>query len=403
MFEPSIENKPVVVLSNNDGCVIARSNEAKELGIEMGEPWFKRKKFFERNNVKVFSSNFALYGDMSNRVYQTLEFFSPEIERYSIDESFLLLKTTSVNQLYNIALSIRKHVLQWTGIPVSVGIAKTKTLAKVAGKMAKKHHSGVTVLNFKAQINAALKQTDVSDIWGIGRKYSAKLKKNKILNALQLSQISHHWARKNMTINGLYVVLELNGSPQIKLQPILPDAKSIVCSRSFGKRVTNIQDLRQAVSSFAQQAAKKAREKKLLAGAILVFISTNRFETETWYSNSACMTFEKPVQYSPIINCAAIKTLQKIFKPGFKYQKAGVMLYDLNNINRRQMSFYDLDTYQNNKEVNLMEVMDSINKSFGSKTIFLASSGTGKNDWHARQERKSKSFTTSFFQLPIVK
>jgi len=405
VFQPVLEGKPVVVLSNNDGCVIARSNEAKALGIAMGEPAFKRKAFFEGNGVRIFSSNYALYGDMSARVMQVLAGFSPEVEIYSIDESFLLFRAMSSARLIQIADDIRQTVLKWTGIPVCVGIARTKTLAKVANKLAKKTpaSNGVWLLNEAQDIERQLAKIDVGDVWGIGRRYSRFLKASGINTADKLEQAPRDWVKKNLTIAGLHTVLELGQIPCVAFEEVPPTAKSLVCSRSFGTRIAELDSLEEALSAYVQRAAEKLRAKKLLAGVVQVFVETSRFHPGPQYTGSGSQALAAPTSYTPILHAQALRILRRIYREGFRYQKVGVMFLELVPENNRQLSFLEPSGEERRKQQALMNVLDNANDRYGRKILTLASSGVGHKPWHMRQERKSPRYTTCWAELPLVK
>lgn len=320
VFEPALEGHPVVVLSNNDGCVIARSNEAKALGVAMGEPAFKRKAFFAANRVRVFSSNYTLYGDMSARVMQVLDSFSPDVERYSIDESFLLFKATDRDTLLKIAHDIRRTVLQWTGIPVCVGLARTKTLSKIANRIAKKspESKGVWMLDEPGDIEQQLARVDVGDVWGIGRRYARFLKASGISTALKLEQAPQDWVKKHLTVAGLHTKLELGQIPCIPFEENPAPAKSLVCSRSFGARISDKSSLEEALSSYVQRACEKLRAKKLLAGAVHVFVETNRFHDDPQHFGNASRTLTHPTAYTPDLHAVALNLLQGIVREGYK-------------------------------------------------------------------------------------
>ena len=405
VFQPALEGKPVVVLSNNDGCVIARSNEAKALGIAMGEPAFKRKSFFEGNGVRIFSSNYALYGDMSARVMQVLAGFSPEVEIYSIDESFLLLRAMSPARLVQIADDIRQTVHKWTGIPVCVGIARTKTLAKVANRLAKKTpaSNGVWLLDETQDIERQLAKIDVGDVWGIGRRYSRLLKASGINTADKLEQAPRDWVKKNLTIAGLHTVLELGQIPCVAFEEVPPTAKSLVCSRSFGTRIAELDSLGEALSAYVQRAAEKLRAKKLLAGVVQVFVETSRFHPDPQYNGSGSQALAVPTSYTPILHAQALRILRRIYREGFRYQKVGVMFLELVPENNRQLSFMEPSGEERRKQQALMNVLDKANDRYGRKILTLASSGVGHKPWHMRQERKSPRYTTCWAELPLVK
>ncbi len=301
VFDPSLENTPVIVLSNNDGCVIARSKEAKLAGIKMGAPAFQMIDLIEKNNVAVFSSNFALYGDMSERVMKVLAKFTPDIEIYSIDEAFLDLTGMIIKNYEAYGNKIRSTILKWTGIPISVGISTTKTLAKVANHLAKKHDAfnGVMDLTNPENFEKALKLTSVADIWGIGRQYSKFLKEQNIQKASDLVNMNDSWIRKHMHVTGLRMVEELRGNPCITMETSPPDKKGITHARSFGTAVTDYSVLEEAVSTFASRCAAKLRKQKSHVSVITVFVMTNRFSDDPKYINFKTLHITTPTNHTP--------------------------------------------------------------------------------------------------------
>jgi DNA polymerase V len=403
VFNPSLEGKPVVVLSNNDGCVIARSNEAKALGIAMGEPAYKREGFFAKNGVHVFSSNYALYGDMSARVMRILAGFAAETEVYSIDECFLLLRGLSTASLSHTAREIRRTVRQWTGIPVCVGIARTKTLAKIANRLAKKDGDGVRVLEDEYDIERVLGGLETGDIWGIGRRSARRLGDCGVHTALDLKGRDDDWVRRHLTVTGLRTVLELRQIPCIALEDAPPPARSLVCSRSFGTRIESLASLEEAVSAYVQRAGEKLRRKGLVAGAVQVFLETNRFQPGPQYAGSRCRALPAPTADTLDLHGPALEILRDIHKPGYRYQKAGVILLDLSPASGRQLSFLEPCGEEKAKRDALMRVMDRINTVHGRGALTLAASGLGKKEWHMRQERRSPSYTTSWNELPVAR
>lgn len=405
VFNPALEGRPVVVLSNNDGCVIARSNEAKALGIGMGEPAFRRAAFFKTHGVRVFSSNYALYGDMSARVQRVLEQFSPEMENYSIDESFLVLRHADTRELLCLARKIRATVGQWTGIPVCVGLARTKTLAKVANRLAKKHtQSGIRLLDDSRDIRHELARLDLEDVWGIGGRNARKLRALGLHTALDLTRQPRDWVRRTLTVRGLHTMLELRGIPAIDMKENPPDAKSLTCSRSFGTRITKQAHLEEALCAYVQRAGEKLRQRGLEAGAVQVFLATNRHMHDPQYANSGCLPLSTPTDFTPDIQEAALRILRSIFRSGYKYQKVGVLLLDLVRPGQRQLTFQDMDdTEETAHRRQLMHAMDDVNQRFGRNTLRFAGSGLGPKPWHMRREALSQRFTTSWAELPVVR
>ena len=334
VFNPKLENKPVVVLSNNDGCIVARTSEAKALGIKMGEPLFKAKNIIEKHDVKVFSSNYTLYGSMSNRVMKTLGQFFPDIEIYSIDEAFM--EISSLKNLYDYskyAIKVRKIILQWTGIPISIGIGETKTLAKVANLIAKNNPEtkGVFDISKIKDKKNILKEIGIEKIWGIGNKLSKLLIKSNIYNAYDFIKQDNGWIKKNINILGLKTKLELEGISCYDLENNFKLRKSCCVSRSFGKRITLLKDMREAVSAYITRAAEKIRNEKLVANHVHLYIRTSPYNknSKEFYANSISTAIDIPTNDSIVLNKKVLNNLNKIFKTGFLYQKAGVILSGL--------------------------------------------------------------------------
>ena len=400
VFQPKLENKPIVVLSNNDGCVIARSNEAKALGIKMGAPAFKMKPIFDYHNIHVFSSNFALYGDLSNRVMQILSQESPAIEIYSIDEAFLDLK--GVKKLNKFSIDLRKKVGQWTGIPVSIGIAPTKTLAKVANRMAKKYKKdGVFLMKEPATITRILKHVAVDELWGVGRKYSKFLSQRGFQTAYGLVNASESWIRNNMTVNGLRMIKELKGIPCLTLEYETQRKKNICTSRSFGMDVKTLHELEEAVASYASTCAMKLRKEKSLTASILVFVKTNPFkEINSQYSPCQKAVLDVPTNDSMEITSQALSVLKRIYKDGFNYKKAGVIVGDIVSEESRQLSLFDTKDIFKTKDI--MNAMDDINRKMGRNKIRLAVQGFDRK-WRLKQEKLSPCYTTRFEDVLEVK
>ena len=400
VFQPKLENKPIVVLSNNDGCVIARSNEAKALGIKMGAPAFKMKPIFDYHNIHVFSSNFALYGDLSNRVMQILSQESPAIEIYSIDEAFLDLK--GVKKLNKFSIDLRKKVGQWTGIPVSIGIAPTKTLAKVANRMAKKYKKdGVFLMKEPATITRVLKHVGVDELWGVGRKYSKFLSQRGFQTAYDLVNASESWIKNNMTVNGLRMIKELKGIPCLTLEYETQRKKNICTSRSFGMDVKTLQELEEAIASYASTCAMKLRKEKSLTSSILVFVKTNPFkELNSQYSPCQKVVLDVPTNDSMEITSQALSVLKRIYKDGFNYKKAGVIVGDIVSEESRQLSLFDTKNIFKTKDI--MNAMDDINRKMGRNKIRLAVQGFDRK-WRLKQEKLSPCYTTRFEDVLEVK
>ncbi len=409
IFNPLIENKPVIVLSNNDGCCVARSNEAKKLGIKMGEPFFKIKDLVEKNKVNVFSSNYELYGDISNRVVNTLFTFSPDVEVYSIDEAFVNLKNLAVSDYRNTGKQIREKILSWTGIPVSVGISPTKTLSKVANEFVKKNKSLNGVLSLidysEEEIDNLLRELDVSDVWGIGRQYSKKLKEDGINTAYDFKYSNPKYIQKIMTIGGIKTQQELKGISCIPIEYEIPDKKGICTSRSFGKNVTTFNELKEAVSTYTTTASEKLRLQNSKCFRITVFIRTNPFRVnDKQYSNSCSYNFQEATQYTPDLIKAGVSLLNKIYKPGYYYQKAGILLTEIIPQGKEQESLFNLDhfQYKNPKKDLLIQKVDEINSLFGNNTLIFGSSGI-KKEWKIKSEKRSDRYTTCFNEILTIK
>lgn len=399
IFNPKLEGKPVVVLSNNDGCIIARSNEAKALGIKMGAPFFKCKSLIKRHNVQVFSSNYALYGDLSQRVMDVLQQMEPEVEIYSIDEAFVSLPYSE--NLTEYATQLRNKVKQCVGIPVSIGIAPTKTLAKLANRIAKKNaqYNGVFDISSHDKIDELLSSIEVGDVWGIGRQSTKKLNRQGIYSVLQLKKANDAWIRKHLTVTGLRTVMELRGIPCISLENTQASKKSIISSKSFGSPVGSLADLTEAISTYTSRAAEKLRNQKSIAGGLHVFITTNRFKTCMQYSNSEMVILPEPTSSTPALIGAAVKCLKHIYKPGYEYQKAGVMLTDIASETCQQKNLF-MET--SDDKAPLMKALDKINERWGRHTLQYAVTGF-KKPWKFKQTRKSPAYTTRWADLPIVK
>ena len=400
LFNPKIRKKPVVVLSNNDGCIISRSNEAKTLGIKMGEPYFKAKDIIVKNNVQVFSSNYSLYGDISRRVMRTLKRFNSEIEVYSIDEAFLDLSNFSDDEIESVGIEIRSIILQWTGIPTSIGIAKTKTLSKIANHIAKKEKSGVVSLIGIEDIDPILEKVEIGDVWGVGRQLTKFYIKNDIYNAKQLKNISNTWIKKSSNVLSSRTAMELRGISCIDLEIQDSKRKSCVVSRSFGKKVETFQELKESVTNYCLNASEKIRSESLIAKSVTVFLRTSPFQNRgIYYSNSKTIDFPIATDNSIEIVKVAINGLKDIFKRGYKYQKVGVMLSGLSNLENKNNLF---SSSKDEKIKSLMRSIDSTNCRYGRSALSLASGGVNKK-WNMRRKHSSKIDTVDFRCLPTIK
>ncbi|EOX4789275.1 translesion error-prone DNA polymerase V subunit UmuC [Vibrio alginolyticus] len=404
LFRPDLKDTPVVVLSNNDGCVVARSREAKLLGIKMGVPVFQIKAEMQRHGILAFSSNYALYADLSSRVMRTLEEMAPRVEVYSIDEAFLdLTGIESAISLVEFAQQVRERIGHWIGITVCVGIAPTKTLAKLANHAAKKYPAtqGVVDLTNPDRQRRLLALVPVDDVWGVGRRLSKRLNALGITTALDLANASPRAIRDQFSVVLERTVRELNGESCIELEEIPPTKKQIVCSRSFGVKVTHFELLREAVCEYATRATEKLRKEQQQAKVLTVFIRTSPFkDNEPQYSNSASGELQIPSCDTRDFIELANHLLKRIWKDGFRYAKAGVMLSDFYDPGMFQPGLFDdVSTRSNSQQ--LMSVLDTINQS-GAGKVFFAGQGT-KKDWSMKREHLSPAYTTRWDQLPRVK
>ncbi|WP_122095903.1 Y-family DNA polymerase [Rahnella sp. Larv3_ips] len=404
VFRPDLKGRPVVVLSNNDGCVIARSAEAKKLGIKMGDPFFKMRDLFDKHNIVTFSSNYALYADMSSRVMTVLEEMSPAVEVYSIDEAFMNLQGVSNCQnLEEFGREVRAKVLQWTGLTVGVGIAPTKTLAKLANHAAKKwtKTGGVVDLSLLARQRKLMALVEVGDVWGVGRRISKKLNDMGIKTALQLADAPTPLIRKHFNIVLERTVRELRGEPCLELEEFAPTKQQIVCSRSFGDRVTEYELMREAICSHAVRAAEKLRGERQYCRHISAFVKTSPFAVnEVYFGKTAGTKLQIPTQDSRDIVAAATKCLDAIWQDGHRFQKCGVMLGDFYSQGVAQLGLFDEYKPRSNSE-QLMAVLDGINHS-GKGRVWFAGQGIQKT-WEMKRQMLSPAYTTRFSDLMRVR
>lgn len=401
VFQPALRGKPVVVLSNNDGCVIARSNEAKAMGIEMGAPWHLNRELFERERVVIRSSNYTLYGDMSGRVMNVLSRFTPDLEVYSIDEAFLGLDGFG-DRLHEHATDLRHTVHQWTGIPVSVGIAPTKTLAKVANRFAKKDtdRAGVYVMTDEAQIEATLARMTLTDLWGVASRMAQRLQELGITNPLKLRDSDPSFIRDRFSVVMQRMVLELRGISCLHLEDHVPDRKSIIASRSFGRPVTTLQEMEEAVASYVGRAAEKMRRQNLATAHLCVFVETNRFKaTDPQYNVTRSIRLPVASADTGTLSKAANRVIRAIYKSGFRYKKAGVMLLDLVPAGKVQGDLWT--TPDTPRSIALMEALDSLNGYYGRGTLTYASLGR-RQAWKLRRDHISPRYTTCWEELLSV-
>jgi DNA polymerase V len=408
VFDPSLEKRPIVVLSNNDGCVIARSNEAKALGIPMGAPFHEFKRLADHDKVEVFSSNYPLYGDMSARVMRTLAEYTPDVEIYSIDEAFIDLGNLSGKRPADVARELTRRVRRDTGIPVSVGLGPTKVLAKAANRIAKRNPETGGVLDLDAlgpHRDAHLAQIDVKDVWGIGRRWSKVLHEDGIHSALDLREADPHVVRRRFNVVVERIVHELRGFSCLSLEQAAPPKQRIMTSRSFGERITKFEDMREAISAFTARTATKLREQKSRAAALMVFIQTSPFnEKEPFYQNGATRRVAPPARDSGELIAVAQSALESIWKDGYRYMKAGVMLLDLTPEDVIQERLFDADTVKDgvdDERGKLLGVLDGLNDKMGRGTLHYAAEGDGKA-WKMRQDHRSPGYTTRWAELPVA-
>jgi DNA polymerase V len=410
LFMPSLADKPVVVLSNNDGCIISRTDEAKKLGVGMAAPYYQNRDIIEKNNVAVFSSNYNLYGDLSMRVMDTLRHLvgAHRVEVYSVDEAFLDLSMIPHERLYSTAKEIKETTEQWTGIKVSVGVAPGKVLSKVANKLSKKDKEGtqgVMVLDTDEKIKEALEKTNIDDIWGVGRQYAVKLHNLGIDNGWQLRQLPEEWARKHLGgVVGVRLIKELNGMACIPMKDPLEVKKMIATTRMFGKPVFELADIREAVAAYTSRAAEKLRRQYCAAKLIQVFVVTNGNRNAKYEYNP-----QSRYQYASFLKATADTTeliryalplVEKLYQPGLKYLKAGVILSGLVPDSAVQANLFS--TENKNRRRFLMEALDNINFSHRDDIVKYAASGLKRN-WKMRQELRSKRYSTRWNELYEIK
>ena len=395
VFNPKIENKPVIVLSNNDGCVIARSNEAKVLGVKMGEPAFKLKNIIEKYNLNVFSTNFALYGDLSKRVMNVMSSEVDKMEIYSIDEAFLDFTDYASKER---GIAIKKKVQQWTGIPVSVGIAPTKVLAKVAGHIAKKYtKSGVFMFDDEGLIRRALNVFKVEDLWGIGRKNVKKLKTVGIHTALQFRECDSNWIRRHLSINGVRLQKELYSEVCYPVELTRKRKQNICTARSFGTEIKELLKLKEAIGSYANTCATKLRQEKSCCTTVSIFLSTNPFKPQAkQYNPYKVIQLDVPTNDSMEIVKVAIKGLESIYRDDCIYKKAGVIVGRIVSQEQTQLSLFDSLDREQRKSINT--AVDKINANMGKNKVKLAVQGNGRK-WRLKQEKISPCYTTRFTDI----
>ena len=403
VFQPQWESKAIVILSNNDGCVIARSNEAKALGIPMGAPAFQYYSFFKQKGVKVFSSNYPLYGDMSSRVMSILEQYTPNLEIYSIDEAFLQFKGFDLFNLEAEGHRIQKQIRRWTGIPVSIGMGPSKSLAKIANKIAKKYDSktgGIYCINNEDKRVKALKWTAIGDVWGIGRQHCKRLESIGVRNAWQFTMLPNDWIRKQMSILGLRLKKDLQGLPHIQLEEVQPSKKGIATTRSFERTLAEFKDLEERISTFASSCAEKMRKQKSSCTALIIFLRSDPHKKGvTPYRNSCVLKLPYATNSSITLSKYAVLGLHKIFKKGILYKKAGVMTIGLVPTANRQLPLFG---EEESKHLLIMKALDRINKRFGPHQVKLANQDL-QYTWKMKQEHLSQRYTTEISEIIEVK
>jgi DNA polymerase V len=401
LFRPDLAKVPMVVLSNNDGCVVSRSNEAKALGVRMGAPWFECKALAEQHGILAMSSNYALYADLSNRVMSILSEFSPRHEVYSIDECFVDL--TGTPKMREVSYAMRERVMEWTGIPVCVGIGPTKTLSKLANHVAKKHPRSRGVFNYNAltadQKTHLLERIEVEEVWGVGRKLTQKLARHGVHTVQDLRTAHVPTLRAEFGVLMEKTQRELQEVPCIELQEIQPDRQQIISSRSFGSMVTELAVLKDALSTFVANACAKLRAQNSHAAVIQVFLQTNRFRKDLpQYMPSLAVPLPYPTNDSLEVTRWASYLCERMFKEGYQYKKAGIMLSEISPVTRRQADLLEPETTSN---AGLMQALDSLNQRYGRGTVKVSTQGAFKG-WQMLQERKSPNYTTSWDELPTA-
>lgn len=398
VFQPTIQHLPIVVLSNNDGCIVARSPQAKALGIPMGEPFFKVKSLIQQHHVQVFSSNYGLYGDMSERVMNTLATFTPDFEPYSIDEVFLGFDDFSRSDLAEYGQHMQETVKQWTGLPVSIGFAQTKTLAKIANHLAKASGKGVVDIT-PCDLTQVLADVPVEEVWGIGRHWGRSLRAAGITTAVQLRDADLAWIRQKYNVTMQRTVLELRGEACIPLELAPPCRKSIIVSRSFRRPVTELGELKEAIATYISRAAEKLRSHRLTAGVLQVYARSSRFKQD-YYSDRATMSLPAATQDTRELLVYALQGAEAVHRVGCGFQKAGVVLLELQPCGREQLNL--LTPPDGERSLRLMQTIDQINRQFGAGTLQFAIAGLQKS-WGMRQDRRTHRWTTHWQEIPIVK
>lgn len=399
LFRPDLNGRPVIVLSNNDGCVVALTKEAKELGICRGDPLFQIRDIVEKNNVAFFSSNYELYGDISKRVMEVLKTFSPDIEVYSIDEAFL--RIDYFDRINEYAREIRNTVKKWTGMPVSVGVGETKTLAKLANHIGKKYakfDGCFNITDYKEKRDIIFKHIAVEKVWGIGPQYRKKLNSFGIFTIYDLLLKDNYWIKKNLTIGGLLTVEELRGERYIELEKAASGKKSIVSSRSFGQAVTTVDQMKEAVAAHITEATDKLRKQHSVCSSLGIFFGTNRFKNSRQHYAHKVISLRTPTNYPPTLTTYAHKVVEQEFKEGCAYKRCGILLNEIIPLTYLQ---FDLFETRNNRACTLIKTIDSINTRYGKNCVQIAGKGV-LPAWTMKREHLSPGYTTRWSDLPVV-
>ncbi len=403
LFDARLHNQPVIVLSNNDGNVIARTNEAKALGITMGAPLFQVQDLIDRHNVKVYSSNYALYGDISNRLMELLHEFTPEVEVYSIDEAFMNLDGGNTKELDAHGRDIKRKIEKWLGIPVSIGMGETKVLAKLANRLAKKSDKadGVLTLTDSAYRECALERTAIEDVWGIGRRRAKFLQSRGIMTALDFARADRRWVRRALTVVGARIQTELNGVRCLELETQPSARKSVTCSRSFGSAIETLSEMKEAVASFMTKGAEKLRKGNLAASVVTVFVHTNRFrQDEPQYGNSVTHELLYPTNTDDELLKVALAATESIYRAGYRYKKAGVMLNDLAPSDHLTLRMFGQDSWE--RRCSVARAVDEINRKYGRHTVRLGAVET-EGRWQTRAGKRSPRYTTDWRELLTIR
>ncbi len=407
VFNASLDKKPTIVLSNNDSCVVARSNDVKKLGVKMGQPVFQLADLIKEHHIQVFSSNYSLYADLSSRLMTFLSQFSPAQEIYSIDESWLELTDLLLDDLTEFGRTIKDRVWQYTGLPVSVSIASTKCLCKIANKLVKIDPAYQGVLDLTSlseqELDECLDKVPVEDVWGIGYKYSRFLSNYGILTAKQLKYADEKWIRRYLTVTGERIVLELRGISCIPLAKEQPPKQQILSSKTFGREITSCEEMREALANYVARAAEKLREQHSLASSLTVFLRTSSFKTNSeQYANSFTLTLPYPTAFTPELIKYALQGLKAIYREGYRYYKAGVSFTKITPEEALQPDLFgEFSLYEHYRQARLMAVVDAINRIYGKDTLILAIQGMTRS-WKMKQLKLSSRFTTQWSEILTI-